>query len=183
MFILYCDGLKIDIKYNYQANLSPSSLMHIGKKHDEGHHFRGSIDELELYNKVVTPSEANDIFFKKDLWINGLITDAFPASASREITWASSDLIKWVKLEFSSGNAWELIADSVIASDKLYTWQTPDIYSNECRIRITDLGNRSNFRITETFSIVKYQWELTSTELPFTPRDGAGALHFNDGIP
>jgi len=56
------------------------------------------------------------------------------------ITWWSNQLVPWLDIEFSydSGATWNLIADSVWTTNSGYSWQVPNISSENCLIR---LGN------------------------------------------
>ncbi len=77
--------------------------------------------------------------------------------ADNEITW-DSEFIADVKIEFSSdnGTTWEDITESASAHPRSYTWEAPDIISNECLIRISDVANPDVFSITETpFTLCK----------------------------
>ena len=68
-------------------------------------------------------------------------------------TAANSNLIK---IEFTSDNGlnWILVADSVNAQQNSYAWTVPNIPSNQCRIRITDIETPSNNDISNnTFTI------------------------------
>ncbi len=57
-----------------------------------------------------------------------------------EITWWSNQLAPWLTIEFSpdSGGTWNLIANSVWTLNGSYSWQVPNIESENCLIR---LGN------------------------------------------
>jgi cyclophilin family peptidyl-prolyl cis-trans isomerase len=77
--------------------------------------------------------------------------------SDNEITW-DSEFVADVKIEFSSDNGlnWEDIIESTSANTRAYSWQSPDIISNECLIKISDATNPDVFSITETpFTLCK----------------------------
>ena len=59
-----------------------------------------------------------------------------------EITWNSA-FIADVKIEFSSDNAQsgEVLTDAHSAHYRSYTWEVPNVVSNECFIKISDVAN------------------------------------------
>ena len=68
--------------------------------------------------------------------------------ASEEILWNSQD-IDDVKIEFSSDNglSWVSIVDSVPSTGN-YTCTVPNIFSTQCRIKISDLTDPTNYDIS-----------------------------------
>ncbi|MGE5410292.1 MAG: LamG-like jellyroll fold domain-containing protein, partial [Clostridiales bacterium] len=101
-----------------------------------GSPFDGYIDELRISSTVRDFSPAALSLISP----NGYEL-LFPLSTHR-IQWTSQNVGK-VKLEFSAnnGNTWSLIAASVDASASFYNWIVPNVISDSCRIRITDLAN------------------------------------------
>lgn len=63
------------------------------------------------------------------------------AGSNYEILWSSQDVLD-VKIDFSSNNGqnWTSIIDS-IPSTGIYNWIVPQILSNQCKIRISDISN------------------------------------------
>jgi len=72
------------------------------------------------------------------------------AANNNVITW-NSGFIADVKIEFSSdnGQSWNDIIESTSANTRAYEWSTPDIISDECLIKISDVANPDVFSITE----------------------------------
>ena len=76
-------------------------------------------------------------------------------SANNVITWACA-FIADVRIEFSSDNGatWTDVVESASANTRSYDWIAPDITSDECLIKISDLANPDIFSITEeTFTL------------------------------
>ena len=83
------------------------------------------------------------------------------AGSNYEINWNSND-VEYVKIEFSSdsGVNWISIIDSVL-STCTYTWTVPDIFSTQCRIKISDITNldvydisNGNFTIQSSITMI-----------------------------
>ena len=84
---------------------------------------------------------------------NSTITVTYPnggeyltKNTSYNVTWSSQNLDNKVKIEYSTngGTSWTLIANNV-TNNGSYQWQTPDIMSNNCKVRITGvLGSPSD---------------------------------------
>ena len=63
------------------------------------------------------------------------------------ISWTSSG-VSFVNIEYSTnnGSSWYTIANNVSSStSNAYLWTVPNTPSNQCRVRITDVGNPSTF--------------------------------------
>jgi hypothetical protein len=77
--------------------------------------------------------------------------------SEQPIYWSAAPDIELIKIEYSSDNGavWNLIADSIQANSGMYLWSVPNIYSTQCKIRISDTENENiskvnlaNFTIT-----------------------------------
>ncbi|MDZ7343497.1 MAG: T9SS type A sorting domain-containing protein, partial [candidate division KSB1 bacterium] len=78
------------------------------------------------------------------------------AGSTHDITWTSTGSIGAVKIEFSSngGSSWNTIANNA-ANTGSYSWQVPDVSSNDCLIRISDTSDGNPSDVSDhTFSIV-----------------------------
>lgn len=83
------------------------------------------------------------------------------SSIANEITW-DSEFVADVRIEFSSdnGQTWSEIIESASANTRAFSWNPPDIASEECLIRISDVANPDVFDICdESFTLC--QLELT----------------------
>ena len=82
------------------------------------------------------------------------------------ISW-SSEFVTFLKIEFTSNNGqnWSTVAGSVAANNDFYTWQVPNIDSDECFIKLTIPGLDELFSINQSpFSI----YSLVNIENPAT---------------
>lgn len=95
------------------------------------------------------------------------------AGTTHAITWASTDDIDYVKIEYSAdnGNSWTDIAAST-ENDGSYTWEVPCNPSDECLIRISDVDGDPFDESDGVFSI--------SCELIPGDLDGDGDIDWDD---
>lgn len=78
----------------------------------------------------------------------------FPASLI-SISWANT-VTSDIKIEYTvnNGSYWNEITNSISASTGFYDWAIPDSISDQCKIRITDIANASNYDESDnTFEI------------------------------
>ncbi len=73
------------------------------------------------------------------------------AANDNEITWESA-FIADVKIEFSSdnGQTWTNIIESTSANTRSFDWEAPNVVSDECLVKISDVANPDVFSITES---------------------------------
>jgi len=86
--------------------------------------------------------------------------EVFTLGTETKIKWISSKVDN-IKLEFSEDNkkTWKVIAASIPANKSSYTWNPlPNVHSEKCFVRITDLSNSAVSDLSEkSFSIVVKQ--------------------------
>jgi photosystem II stability/assembly factor-like uncharacterized protein len=91
------------------------------------------------------------------------------ANSSHTITWASAN-IDSVKIEFSDNNgiSWNTITNATKASDKYYSWLTPNINGYKYLVRITDTKisdiysvSDNSFSISGGVYILPDEWNFT----------------------
>lgn len=72
------------------------------------------------------------------------------AAGTSLITWNSA-FIADVKIEFSSdnGSTWETIEESISANRRSYEWDAPNVISDECFVRISDVANPDIMSVNE----------------------------------
>ncbi len=74
--------------------------------------------------------------------------------STRTIRWSANETINNVKLEYTAdnGTSW-IIINASVSNIGYYDWTVPNINSDQCRLRITDVGNGSVSDESETFQI------------------------------
>jgi len=91
--------------------------------------------------------------------------ESWAVGSSQSIMWVSEN-IQDIKLEFTTNNGidWLSIVASVPASTGSYTWLIPDLPSDQCKIRISDVTNPNNFDLSnDVFTIFRVP-TITLTE-------------------
>lgn len=75
-----------------------------------------------------------------------------------DISWENSSIVTSVRIEFTSDNGqnWSTVVGSVPSANTFYTWEVPNINSDECFIKLTIPGLDYLYSINQTpFSIYK----------------------------
>jgi hypothetical protein len=125
-----CDG--------YNENGEFHVIVGFGEYQYDGYY---SVDEFPLYphNIAVLIGVEPDFNGKTLSLIEPNGGELYVAGDQINITW-EADAVANVTLEYTldNGQSWVLINDNVDASAESYLWTTPNSYSDECRIRITD---------------------------------------------
>jgi hypothetical protein len=81
--------------------------------------------------------------------------ESWQAGSTHDITWTSTGSVGAVKIEFSSdqGASWNTIANST-SNSGTYSWQVPNISSNNCLVRISEANDADPSDASDnTFSI------------------------------
>ena len=68
--------------------------------------------------------------------------ELFSNISETEITWASSNFSN-IKIEYTSDNGkeWKQVTASAAAGDESYTWYLPELFSDQCKIRLSDASD------------------------------------------
>jgi len=143
---LYYDGRFIDsAAFSMQHSTYP---LDIGRMPTGINYFKGSIDDIRIFNKVLTSSEVSSLYYENGFEKLKLLTpnggENWIAGTSQSITWLS-DGVNDVKIEYSTddGNSWNIITSSMSASTLNYSWTVPNTTSANCIVRISDAINLS----------------------------------------
>ncbi len=143
---LYYDGRFIDsAAFSMQHSTYP---LDIGRMPSGINYFKGSIDDIRIFNKVLTSSEVSSLYYENGFEKLKLLTpnggENWIAGTSQSITWLS-DGVNDVKIEYSTddGNSWNIITSSMSASTLNYSWTVPNTTSANCIVRISDAINPS----------------------------------------
>jgi len=88
--------------------------------------------------------------------------EIFETGAQESITW-NSTFITTVRIDYSidNGTSWNLIASS-LQSTGSYTWNVPNLKSNQCRIKITDEANTNVFDLSDAVFTINPRIVVTS---------------------
>ena len=118
-----------------------------------------------FYLKFVTPDNLNleSVFGPFNLTdptkvtvINPKGGDYFIAGDTIQINWSTA--VPNIKIEFSgdNGSSWSTVNSSVASSLMTYKWIVPWTLSNQCKIRISDATNSTNYDLSDNnFTILR----------------------------
>src|SRR5579862_3469596 len=106
--------------------------------------------------------------------------ESWAVGSSHVITWKSAAPLGKVDISFSAdgGATWDHVADQVPDSGQ-FIWKIPNHQSKACKIRIGSESSRS-FSIIPSQEVTNYRWVQATAQASFAPRDGAGALAYDN---
>ena len=157
--------------------------------------FNGAIDEVALYRKALSGETI------KSHALNFAVAVPPPPDVPIALTapnggeqWAvgSRQVVRWTggnagaeKIEHSpdSGKSWTAIGTAP-SRDGRFLWTVPDPVSKECKVRISDahqsVESKATFSTLPSQAAAGYKWINVTMNGPFAPRDGCGALVFQN---
>lgn len=159
--------------------------------------FDGLIDEVVIYNKALSQSVIKkhaDLFPRatgpqKVELTSPLTRERWNADSLHHITWTASNVRKaeLLQIEYSvdERQSWKIICTTPVNAQK-YLWRVPNTVSDKCRVRLNvnnaiNVGQQSGiFSIQPAPEIPRYEWKKVALPAAFAPRDGAGALVYQD---
>lgn len=108
------------------------------------------------------------------------------AGSQHYIIWNTlqNDMVK-IEYTIDGGRKWINLV-IVEAKESKYLWKIPEIISTQCQIKISTeqaaevICYSSIFSIHASQEVTNYTWKRIAEKAAFAPRDGAGALVFND---
>ena len=135
----------------------------LGFSDEDGYFDIENVFNYTIYTGILIGLEPD--FNGKTLKLKSLNNgESLPQNQPVEIKW-NSENIDNIRIEYTldNGKNWEVIHNSFMASLGKITWTTPNINTDECKIKITDIGDiniydKSNLNL----SIKPYQLTLTS---------------------
>jgi len=115
---------------------------------------------LRLWN-ISNASDQSDAVFSIQLPNFVLIQpnggQSFYPTQQANIQWSAVNST-YISIEYSTdnGSVWQTIEDSVVAALNSYAWTVPNTPSTNCLVRIKDIDNTSNVRVSSsTFTILQ----------------------------
>ncbi len=96
------------------------------------------------------------------------------------ITWNSSG-ISAVKIEYSTGSSWVVVAASVNAALKTYDWVIPNTPSNSCKVKISEVSGGLTDESSAVFQIaINTSAEIkTASGIIVYPNPSSGNVYLN----
>jgi hypothetical protein len=146
--------------------------------------FKGSIDDLRLYNRSLNQAEVDFLWFEKHPFMFHQIksTDAYVKGSNLLVYWDydTSQVSDSILVEVSiNGGAWTPVVHTNYAYE-CYTYldlnQAPGTKFN---VRVSDFSDTLFRNQMGEIVISEYDWVEVQDSLPFHSKDGAGLLNFN----
>ncbi len=151
--------------------------------------FKGAIDDLRLYNKSVQQAEVDQLWFENQpiIFLYPKPTDAFVQNSVPLIFWAYNDNVisDSINVELSINNGvWQayLPHTHMAYENGFYFDLSPYPVGTDFAFRITDLADTSKHYLSGLLTISPYDFISVQPALPFTARDGAGLLSFQNKL-
>lgn len=153
------------------------------------HHFKGSIDDLRLYNKALSNAEINQLWFenKPFQFISPKPNEAYVQNSNPLIQWEYNDAVisDSIRVEMSiNGGIWQLyLPHSQMAYENAFYFDL-STYSpgTTLQFKITDVLDTTISQSSGVLHVSPYDWVQVQSSLPFTARDGAGLLNFQNKL-
>jgi hypothetical protein len=131
--------------------------------------FNGKIDDIRIYNRVLSLSEMNQLNNEGETYSIKLLSPAggedFVAGANHEIRWTGIG-VSSVRIDYSldSGMTW-LNLVSYFNNTGVFIWTTPNITSRNCMVKVSNSENTSMSALSATvFSIEQYKIKILSPD-------------------
>ncbi len=147
--------------------------------------FKGSIDDMRLYNRCLNQSEIDLLWFENKPFSFTTVksTDAYVQGSNVLVFW-----------EYDTAQ----ISDSILVEYRINSGEwIPSVHTNmayECytyinmtyapgttvEVRVSDFSNPLLTQSTGAFIVSEYDWEEVSSALPFNAKDGSGLVNFQN---
>jgi len=139
---------------------------------DTTNFFNGSVDDVFIYNRALSPSEIEDLYnYNPNIQYYGIIkpklNEHWLVGSYRNIEWVLPDSLSNITLEYSTdnGGSWTEIVRSVPASQYYYNWLVPDTPSDSCKVRIKDRVSPVVLYESDKFEIYRPNTEILTDGL------------------
>lgn len=175
--VLLIDGMTTEVLGGWHVNnWVAGHWFHVDGYNEDGlfHGILGFSDEdgyfdiEELFNYSVN----NGVLIGLEPNLNGKELSLSSLNLGEVVNSGEETIISWnstgvsdIKIEYTldNGENWNVISSSTSASSGSYNWTTPNITSNECKIKLTDTDDINVYDKSNTvFSIQSYDLTLTS---------------------
>jgi len=149
------------------------------------YHFKGTIDDMRLYNRNLNQSEIDLLWFenKPFSFTQVKATDAYVQGSNLLVYWDydTTQISDSILVEYRiNGGSWIAVVHSNMAYE-CYTYidmtYTP---GTTVEVRVSDFTNFSLTASTGAFSVSEYDWTEVSSALPFNAKDGSGLVTFQN---
>ncbi|MCP5108196.1 MAG: hypothetical protein GY950_32720 [bacterium] len=184
-------GTVNNVKLRYSTDGGSTWIKFVDSTPNDGN-YMWSVPDVDSDNCLIRISDAadgfpydvsNSTFSITEVVIPATITVISPngdedweSESTHSITWASSESINSVKIDYSTNNgtSWSSVTSST-PNDGAYSWTLPEESSSQCLIRVTDTSASTTDRSDRVFTIASSepaQIALNRTQLNFASISG-----------
>lgn len=114
-----------------------------------------------------------ELFDDKEFVVDGLIIhgvaihvsspnggEKLVAGSTYDITWDSDDIVEDVFIEYSTDNGQSWTPIDTVPNTGTYQWLVPEVNSNQCLVRISDVSNPAASDVSDTnFTVFQCTWQ------------------------
>jgi hypothetical protein len=189
---LYVDG-EFKMNTTFAGPIGGSGNLLIGG--GEEYPFEGWIDDIQIYSYALSDDAIINLYTARPFFAvprqNSLVYGGqnlqvlLRANRLKSVDPGHVDL----EVSYNNGASWRLIASNLSLADTLYTWAVPVFNGSRiCKVRLKDsktaqiIANSDGFKINVASVVTTYEWQQVTADAPFIPRDGAGAIIFNNSV-
>lgn len=149
------------------------------------YYFKGAIDDLRLYNKCLTQSEIDLLWFENTPFYFPQIksTDAYVQGSNVLVYWEydTTQISDSIRVEYRLNNGdWIPSIHSNLAYENYTYINMSYAAGTKVEVRVSDYTNPTLTQTTGTFIVSEYDWVEAAPTLPFNPKDGSGLLAFDN---
>lgn len=96
-----------------------------------------------------------NVFDKQEITFNYPQNNTYFQSGTKQPVYWNSEGIKAFKLEYSTGESWKTLCDSITSAENLQSFTMPNLTHNSVQLKATNLANDSVFFKSESFRIME----------------------------
>lgn len=151
------------------------------------HLFKGTIDDLRLYNRNLDQSEIDLLWFENKPFSFTTVksTDAYVQGSNLLVYWEydTTQVSDSILVEYQlNGGPWLPSEHSNLAYES-YTYVNMTYpVGTTINVRVSDFTNTSLTESSGAFTVSEYDWVEVASTLPFNAKDGSGLLSFQDKL-
>ena len=147
------------------------------------HLFKGTIDDMRLYNRNLDQSEIDLLWFENKPFSFTTVksTDAYVQGSNVLVYWEydTTQVSDSILVEYQlNGGPWLPSVHSNLAYES-YTYVNMTYpVGTTINVRVSDFTNTSLTESSGAFTVSEYDWVEVASTLPFNAKDGSGLLSF-----
>lgn len=149
------------------------------------HLFRGTIDDMRLYNRSLNQSEIDLLWFENKPFCFTTVkaTDAFVQGSNVLVYWEydATQVSDSILVEYRINNSVWLPAVHTNMAYECYTYINMNYApGTTIEVRVSDYNDPTLTQSSGAFTVSEYDWEEVTSTLPFNSKDGSGLVSFQN---